>query len=222
MIRTGQVGVVTRFGGVTGRELSEGLHVVLPIGIERVSRYDVRVLKEETQDVAAATQDLQDVRATVVLNYRLDRNQVSEIHKTIGRDFREKLIDPATSETFKAAASRFTASEMITSRAAVKKDAYEALKSRLYRYGVIVEDLSITNFSFSDAFTKAIEDKQVAQQNAERAKFNLEAAKTDAQAQEAQRQTLSPELLQKWAIEKWDGKMPQYTGGGTVFNIPLQ
>ena len=125
-------------------------------------------------------------------------------------------------ETFKGSSSKYTAGEMITNRAEIKKDTYEALKSRLTRYGIVVQDLSITNFTFSSSFTKAIEDKQVAQQNAERAKFNLEAAKTDAQAQEAQRQTLSPELLQKWAIEKWDGKMPQYVGGGAVFNIPLQ
>jgi len=82
--------------------------------------------------------------------------------------------------------------------------------------------LSITNFSFSKEFSGAIEAKQVAAQNAERAKFNLEQARLDAQAQEAQKVSLSNELLQKWAIEKWDGKMPQYVGGGAIFNIPLQ
>lgn len=221
MVGTGKVGVVTRFGRVTGVEHSEGLHMVMPFGIERIRKYDVKVQKEETKDVAAASRDLQDVTATVVLNYRLDRGKVSDIHRNIGPDFREKLIDPAVIETFKGASASFTVEEMITKRPEVKKQAYEALKKRLERFGIAVEDLSLTNFEFSDAFTKAIEDKQVAQQNAERAKFNLDSARTDAQAQEAQRQTLSPELLQKWAIEKWDGKMPQYVGGGAVFNIPL-
>jgi hypothetical protein len=78
------------------------------------------------------------------------------------------------------------------------------------------------NFKFSPAFAKAIEEKQVAQQNAERSQFNLQAAQIDAQAQQAQAVTLSPLYLQKQAIEKWDGKMPQYIGSGSVFNIPLQ
>jgi regulator of protease activity HflC (stomatin/prohibitin superfamily) len=87
----------------------------------------------------------------------------------------------------------------------------------------LVDDVSITNFKFSDSFAKAIEEKQVAQQNAERAKFNLEAAQTDAQAQAAQAQTLSDAYLKKLAIEKWDGKMPTAMGGeGSLFNIPLR
>jgi hypothetical protein len=62
----------------------------------------------------------------------------------------------------------------------------------------------------------------VAQQNAERAKFNLDAAKTDAEAQRVQSETLSDNYLKKQAIDKWDGKLPTYMGGGTVFNIPLE
>ena len=87
--------------------------------------------------------------------------------------------------------------------------------------GIVVEDVSLTDFKFSESFSQAIEDKQVAQQNAERAKFNLEAAKTDAEAQAAQSESLSAEYLQLKAIEKWDGKMPQAVGGnGLLFNIP--
>ena len=89
-------------------------------------------------------------------------------------------------------------------------------------------NVSITNFSFSSEFSKSIEDKQVAQQNAERAKFNLERAIIDAEAQRVQKTSLSAELLRKYeldnqadAIKKWNGAMPTYVGGGSVFNIPL-
>jgi regulator of protease activity HflC (stomatin/prohibitin superfamily) len=85
-----------------------------------------------------------------------------------------------------------------------------------------MQDLSIVDFKFSEEFTKAIEAKQVAAQEAERAQYNLDRAELDAQAQEAQKESLSPLLLQKQAIEKWDGKLPNYLGSGTVFNIPLQ
>lgn len=217
-VDTGKIAVITRFGKVTGRELGEGIHFKLPI--DRATKYDIKVLKEETAAMAAS-KDLQDVRSTIVVNYRLEAGRVSEIHQNIGVLYKEKIIDPAVQEVFKAAAAKYDATQLITDRPAVKADAYEELVNRLGRYGIIVQDLSITNFNFSAEFTSAIEAKQVAAQEAERAQFNLERATLDAQAQEIQKTSLSPELLQKYAIDKWDGKMPQYVGGGSVFNIPL-
>ncbi len=221
-IGTGQVGVVTQYGRVTGRELTEGLSVVAPFGVNDVSIYDVKVQKE-VADTQAATKDLQDVTAEVVLNYHLNRGEVSTIHQTVGELYKDKVITPALSETFKGASAKYNASELITERSTLKKDVYDQLRDRLEKYGIVVDDVSITNFKFSESFAKAIEDKQVAQQNAERAKFNLEAAQTDAQAQAAQAQTLSDNFLRKLAIEKWDGKMPNTVAGdGTVFSIPTR
>lgn len=220
-IGTGQVGVVTNFGRVTGRELGEGIAMKLPLGVESVTVYDVKVQKE-TAATAAATKDLQDVTAEVVLNYHLNRGDVSKIHQSVGVLYKDKLISPALQEVFKSAAAKYNAGELITERASLKNDVYTQLKERLEKYGIIVDDLSITDFKFSDSFGKAIEDKQVAQQNAERAKFNLDAAKTDAEAQRVQSETLSDNYLKKQAIDKWDGKMPTYMGGGAVFNIPLE
>ena len=221
-IDTGKIGVVTQYGRVTGRELSEGLSFVMPLGLNDVSVYDVKVQKE-VADTQAATKDLQDVTAEVVLNYHLNRGEVSKVHQTVGELYKDKVISPALSETFKGASAKYNASELITERAVLKKDVYDQLRDRLGKYGIIVDDVSITNFKFSDSFAKAIEDKQVAQQNAERAKFNLEAAQTDAQAQAAQAQTLSDNYLRKLAIDKWDGKMPSTVAGdGTVFSIPTR
>lgn len=222
-VGTGQIGVVTQYGRVTGRELNEGLSFVLPFGLNSVAIYDIKVQKE-VADTQAATKDLQDVTAEVVLNYHLNRGDVSKIHQEVGVLYKDKLITPALSETFKGASAKYNASELITERASLKKDVYEQLRNRLEKYGITVDDVSITNFKFSSSFASAIEEKQVAQQNAERAKFNLEAAQTDAQAQKAQAETLSDAYLRKIAIEKWDGKMPQYVGGGdtNVMSIPLQ
>lgn len=222
MVGTGKIGVVTQYGRVTGRELTEGLSVVAPFGVNSVSVYDIKVQKE-VADTQAATKDLQDVTAEVVLNYHLNRGQVSKIHQTVGALYKDRVISPALSETFKSASAKYNASELITERAVLKKDVYDQLRDRLEKYGIVVDDVSITNFRFSDSFAKAIEDKQVAQQNAERAKFNLEAAQTDAQAQAAQAQTLSDNYLRKLAIDKWDGKMPSTVAGdGTVFSIPTR
>lgn len=220
-VGTGQLAVVTRYGKVSDRELGEGLHVVVPFGVDKVIRYDIKVQKDETE-ATAASEDLQDVTATLALNYHLEAVRVKEIHQRVGPLFGLKLIDPAVQEVFKATTARYSASELITNRSEVKNEAFIAVKERLGKYGIIVDDLSIVNFRFSAAFAKAIEEKQVAQQNAERSRFNLEAAQIDAQAQQAQALTLSDLYLQKQAIEKWDGKLPQYLGNGTVFNIPLQ
>lgn len=221
-IDTGKIGVVTQFGRVTGRELGEGLSMVLPFGLNNVTVYDIKVQKE-VSNTQAATKDLQDVSAEVVLNYHLNRGEVSKIHQSIGALYNDKVVTPALSETFKGASAKYNASELITERSSLKKDVYDQLKARLEKYGFVIDDVSITNFKFSDSFSKAIEEKQVAQQNAERAKFNLEAAQTDAQAQAAQAQTLSDNYLRKLAIEKWDGKMPTAVGGeGSLFNIPIR
>lgn len=217
-IGTGKIAVMTRFGRVTGQELGEGFHLKNPLDV--ANGYDIKVLKEQTQ-AAAASKDLQDVKSTLVINYRLEAGKVSEIHRTVGILYKEKLIDPAVQEVFKGATAKFDATQLITDRPAVKADAYNELVKRLGRYGIVVQDLSITNFSFSPEFTNAIESKQVAAQEAERAKFNLDKANLDAQSQNAQKTSLSTELLQKYAIDKWDGKMPQYLGGSSVFNIPL-
>ena len=221
IVGTGEVGVVTQYGKVTGRELGEGLSFVLPWGINSVTIYDIKVQKE-TVNSSAASKDLQDVSSELVLNYTLDAGQVGRIHQTIGPDYVWKIINPATNEVFKAATAQYTAAELITERDKVKNKVQEVLEARLSPYAITVQEISITDFQFSDNFSSAIEEKQVAQQNAERAKFNLEAARTDAEAQRVQSETLSSAYLQKLAIEKWNGELPTYLGSGTVFNIPLQ
>lgn len=221
MVGTGEVGVVTQYGKVTGRELDEGVSLVLPWGLNSVTIYDIKVQKE-TVTSTAASKDLQDVSSEIVLNYNLERGSISKIHQTIGSNYISKIVSPAINEVFKAASAEYTASQLITERSKLKTQAQTILSTRLAKHGINVSQLSIVDFRFSETFSKAIEDKQVAQQNAERAKFNLEAARTDAEAQRAQSETLTKEFLQKQAIEKWDGQLPTYMGSGTVFNIPLQ
>ncbi len=230
-IGAGEVGIVTRFGEVN-REAQSGIALKLPWPIEKLYRMDTRIQKEQ-QDTTAATSDLQDVKATLALNYALDKNSALRVFKNIGPEYNDRVITPTVQESFKAASAKYTASELLTRRAEVKNEALTAIKKRLEPYGVKIEDLNIVNFSFSPEFTRAIEAKQVAAQQAEQAKYNAEKANNDAQADinkargqaEAQRliqTSVTPEVLQKLAIEKWDGKLPTYmNGGGAIFNIPV-
>lgn len=239
-VDTGRVGVVTNYGRTTGRELSEGLSFVAPWGADNVTEYDVKTQKDEVASTAA-TKDLQDVNAKLVLNYQLNRGEVSRMHSTVGKDYKDVLILPALQEVFKAASAKFTAQELITSRPEVKKVAFDGLKNRLEKYGITVQDLSIVDQTFSVAFNQSIEATQVAQQEVLRTrqeleKVRVEADKTIASAQAAadaqrlQQQSISPELLEKMriesqneAIKKWNGQLPTYAtgnGSGTFFNIP--
>lgn len=219
VVGTGQVGVVTRFGQPIA-EWDEGIHAKIPFGIERVRKFDVKVQREDAE-AAAATADLQDVSAKLAVNYHLERDKVSQLYKQIGADYKLRVIEPAIQESFKQVAPAYTLSEMIQKRPEVKTKTQEVLRNRLAKYGIIIDDVSLTNFTFSKEVSQAIEDKQVSQQQAERAKYNLERAKIDAEAQNVQKSSLSPELLQKYAIDKWNGIMPTYVGGGSIFNIPL-
>jgi regulator of protease activity HflC (stomatin/prohibitin superfamily) len=219
VIGTGEIAVMTRFGRVTGQELGEGFHIKNPL--DHANKYDVKVQKEEAK-AAAASKDLQDVQATLVVNYALAPGEVSDIHQNVGTLYREKLVDPAIQEVFKASTAGYDATSLITKRSEVKENAVSLLRERLDDFGIRVVDLSITNFAFSAEFTQAIEAKQVAQQNAERARFNLDASKIDAQAQEVQAATLSDLFLRKLFLEKWNGELPRVMGSdesGFLFDL---
>lgn len=232
IIDAGERGVVLRFGAVN-RIVGEGLHFKLPM-MENIVRMSVRVQKS-TAKTEAASRDLQVVHTTMVLNYNVVADQVGEVYKTIGLNYVEKIIDPAVEESFKAAAARYTAEELISKREALKTEVRKFLKERLASSGINVVELSITDFEFSQEFNRAIESKQTAEQLALKAKRDLDririeaqqkvaAAQAEAEALRLQRQVITPELVhlrqieaQMKAIEKWDGKLPSVTGGTVPF-----
>jgi regulator of protease activity HflC (stomatin/prohibitin superfamily) len=231
-VGAGEVGIITRFGDVD-RTAQPGIALKLPWPIERLVKMETRVQKEE-QESAAATADLQDVKATLAVNYALDSETAINVYKTIGPEYKERIIIPAVQESFKAASADYTANQLVTERTAVKNAAYEVIKSRLGKFGIRVVDVNIVNFSFSPEFNSAIEQVQVANQQVAQAKQQLEKARVDAEtkiaqaqadaeAQRLQQQTLTPELLQKYAIDKWNGVLPTtQAGDGTIFSIPTR
>lgn len=231
-VGAGQVGIITRFGEVNRVETS-GVAIKFPWPIERIEKMETRVQKEE-QNAGAATSDLQDVNASLALNYALDNGTALKVYKELGKDYKERVITPAVQESFKASTAQYTASELITKREEVKAKAFEAIRSRLEKYGIRVVDLNIVNFNFSAEFNAAIESVQVANQNVAKARQELETTKVEAEksitnaqaqaeAQRLQQQTLTPELLQKYAIDKWNGVLPTTNAGGSnIFSLPIK
>lgn len=222
-VGAGKVGVVTRLGAVQ-RVVNPGFVLKIPI-IEVVTIMETRTQKEQAE-ASAASKDLQEVRSTVALNYHLRGEKAVEVFQNIGEEYKVRIVDPAIQEAFKATTAKFTAEELITKREAVKDLAFEELKVRLEKDNIVVVNFNIVNFDFSEDFNYAIEQKQVAQQNLERARLEAQTAKTQAegqaQAQKALKETgsLSPEYLEFSALQKWNGILPVYTSGVPFITIP--
>ena len=226
LVAAGNVGVVTRFGAVS-RVVTPGIVLKLPL-VENVHSMETRTQKEQA-DAASASKDLQEVKATIALNYHLRGEKAVEVYQNIGTDYKVRVIDPAVQEAFKATTAKFTAEELIGKRESVKQEALLELKERLGIYNIVVDNFNIVDFDFSTEFNQAIEQKQVAQQNLEKAKLEAQTAKTQAegqaQAQKALKDTgsLSPEYLEFLALQKWNGVLPTVTGNGVPFiNIPTK
>jgi len=230
IVNAGERGVVMRFGKVQDTILDEGIHPITPI-VTSVKRLSVRVQKNGFS-ADAASKDLQKVSTELAINWHIDPSQVNKVYQRVGDEEQivNGIITPAVSEILKAATSKKTAEEIITKRTELKQEIDNNLKTRLAAYGVIVDDVSLVNFNFSPEFSKAIEAKQIAEQEAKQADFvalkatkealaDVNRAKGQAEAQRLQRQTLTPVLLQKQAIEKWDGRFPTVMGGSST--LPL-
>jgi regulator of protease activity HflC (stomatin/prohibitin superfamily) len=218
VINPGEAGVVSILGKATDGALLEGFHLRPPL-ISKVDVYDVTVQKFEVP-AQSATKDLQDLNASFAINFRLDPARIVDVRRTQGtlENIVSKIIAPQTQEAFKTAAALRTAEQSITQRSELKRDFDAALKERLAKYDVIVLDTSVVNIRFSEDFAKAVEEKQVAEQRAQRAVYVAQEAEQQAQADinraqgraEAQRllaETLKAQggdlVLQKETIEAW-------------------
>jgi len=226
-IGAGERGVVfSQFGGVQDTVLGEGLRFKFPF-IQDIIPIDVKIQKSQTA-VAASSKDLQMVSSTIAVNYHVAPAAANKVYQDVGLSYKERIIDPAVQESMKAATAQFTAEELITKRGEVSVQIKEMLSERLLTHSIIVDEFNIVDFSFSAVFNEAIEMKQTAEQSALKAERDLErvkieaeqqitTARAEAEGQRLQRQTISPAILQLRAIEKWDGHLPQVTGGGTPF-----
>jgi prohibitin 2 len=243
-VGAGERGVLLTWGKVEPNVLGEGLHFKMPIA-QSVTNIDVKT-QRFSGGASAASKDLQIVSTDIVLNYHLVADDVNDIYQNVGnlKSVEDKVIDPTIQESVKASTALFNAEELITQRPVVKEKIKEILIDRLTQRGIVVEDISITNFEFSPEFSNAIEQKQVAEQEALKAerilqRITIEAqqareaaagradarlieAKAEAEAINIQGEALraNGEVLQLRQIEKWDGILPRVLLGNDG-NSPL-
>jgi prohibitin 1 len=228
IVNVGERGVIIHLGEVQDRILNEGFHFMMPV-FTSVKKMSVRVKKADV-DTKVGTKDLQILDLSTSINWHIEASRVNRVYQQIGdeRQIRETIIIPAISEVLKASTPRRTAEEILKQRSELKQDIEEAIEPRLEKYGLKIDDVSLTKIGFSPEFTKSIEQKQIAEQDAKKAEYEalkaskqaeaeVNRAKGTAEAQKLLRQSLNRDLLQKQAIEKWDGKFPTVMGGnGTL------
>lgn len=223
IVNAGERGVLLKFGAVQDTVLAEGIHPILPI-VHTVKKLSVRVQSQEIT-AEASSKDLQDVYTDVALNWHIVPEETYLIFQQIGDQnaIIQNIINPAVEEVLKAVMAKYTAEEIITKRGEVKTGVDQALMERLRPYHIAVDDISLVHVHFSTRFSDAVEAKQVAEQEAKRAEFvalkaireaeaRVNLAKGEAEAQQLLQQSLTPELLQRQAIEKWNGNLPLVMG----------
>ena len=227
-VDSGQKAIVKTWGAVSD-VVGDGIHFKIPFA-QSIEKVDVRTKKAHTP-AGAGSKDQQKVATEVSVNYHLIAEKLKDIYTKTGLDVEDRLIDPRIQEVVKAIVAQYAAEQLLSQRDIVRTGIEEALTQTLSPYNIIVEAVQITNFDFSEQYNSAIEQKQVAEQNALKAKndldrINIEAdqkismARAEAEAikiqSEAVRAQGGKEYVQLKAIEKWNGELPTYTGNGPV------
>ncbi len=232
IVPPGEVAIKTRVGAIIG-SYSEGLHFKLPF-LESITKFSIQIQRADIK-TQAFSKDLQTMNSHLVVNHRIQQGTAVSIFRNLGPNYVETIVDPTVQEIFKSIAAKFSAERIIADRNILVEEINQVAKEKLMKQEIIVTDISVVDLDFTEQFLKAVEDKQVADQQAQMAGKLVEKAKRDAEQQIAksrgeaealrmQREQVTPSLIelrkvdaQLKAIEKWNGVLPGYVGAGVPF-----
>lgn len=235
VVDTGYRGIYVRFGEVVGEPLPEGLHFYNPFTAD-IKEYGVREQKWASK-TSIFTRDTQQVQVEFAIVYYPDPRAVTGLFKDVGylNDLEEKIIKPVVLGSIKDSIGEVIADDLVGKREVVTKAALAEVQENLAARKVIVTDLQLTNLDFDDAYELAVEQKVVAIQNAQKAKnvtvqITEEAtqkvltAKAEAESMRIKSQALAQNkgLVEFEAVQKWDGKLPQYMFGNSTPFIDMR
>lgn len=244
-IPTGHTGVVTTFGSVEDYTFDAGVHVKLPW--QKVVMMDNRIQKQ-TVNLSCFSSDIQEVSMVFTVNYQINKANAQVIYSTIGINYYDTVITPCITEATKVVTAKYSAEALVGQRTDLAAEIEAELTKSLEKYNIEIVSTSIEDMDFTDAFTNAVEEKQVAEQNRLRALTEAETAKIEAEAAaeveriraqaeadaqliraeaeaEANRlisESLTEEVLNNKFIDNWNGELPLVNGSsGNLLNIPM-
>ena len=242
-VPTGHTGVVTTFGRVENYTLDAGVHMVKPW--QQVVKMDNRVQKQ-TVKLACFSSDIQEVNMSYTINYQIRKADAMTLYSTVGVSYYNTVVSPNIAEAVKVATARYTAEELVGMRDELANAIELILSDKLEQYNIEVVSTSIEDMDFTDAFTDAVEAKQVAQQNKLKAQTEAEQrvieanaaaevrkvqadaeayellarAEAEAEANRKISESLTRDLIDYAYAQRWDGKLPRIVSGqegGGVF-----
>jgi regulator of protease activity HflC (stomatin/prohibitin superfamily) len=229
VVDPGHRGVRITLGKVSRAPLEEGLHFKVPL-IQRIEQLDVRTLRwaEVTQ---AYTQDVQQADVSFTLTYSLEPGFTVDMYRTVGTDWSNKLIGQVVFEELKREIGQHEAVALIAARDQAARAMENGVRTKLADKHILVSGLQITNIDYTKEFENSVEQKVIAQQKAieeqnrtvqieQQAKQKVISAQAEAESIRIRTNALgaNPRLVEWEAVQKWDGKLPQYQlGGATPF-----
>jgi len=172
--------IFDRFRGVQEEVVGEGTHFLIP-WVQKPIIFDIRS-KPRNVPVITGSKDLQNVNITLRILFRPQVPALPKIYTNIGVDYDERVLPSITNEVLKAVVAQFDASDLITLRETVSTKVSDELTERAKEFGIVLDDISLTHLTFGREFTDAVEAKQVAQQEAERARYIVEKAEQQKKA----------------------------------------
>lgn len=234
IVNPGTRGILVTMGSVSNSVLDEGVHFKFPL-FQKIVKIPVRVQQASFEELPAASASMQDVFSDVNLSYHIKPDKVNVYYKTFGRkpsDVMDYLLSAKLQEIVKATTNKYSTEQLLNNRAEVRDIIYKRVNEVAILHNVVIDEFSMTNFSFGRAYQNAIEEKQVMEQKAETARRAKEvaqqegeakiiAAKAEAESNRLRQLSLTNELIRYEEVmvlkTKWNGVLPQVTGGG----IPL-
>ena len=232
-IRSTERGVLSTFGKMSDEVVGDGLHFKIPF-IQTIKKVNIQQKKFDGKE-NSYTRDVQTSEVEYTINYELVRENVSKLMKNVGDDYHNRIVVPFIRSAMKESFGNFAATEIVENRDAVRRQIEQQLRETLDKNYFMNVQFQLVNIDFDDDFETAIKEKQVAEQNAlkaknvtiqveEQAKQTRIKAEADAEAMRIKANALesNPKLVNYEAVQKWDGKMPQYMLGNSVPFIDLK
>lgn len=233
IVGVGERGVKVTLGKVSPESYTEGVHFVTPF-VSHIHKMDVKTQKSNPA-TTVFTKDIQQARLVYVINYNLQPENVHKMYREVGKDYKSTILMPIVEGTVKNVIGGWNASDLIANRAKATSDILAKLQEQLDDNYINVTDFNITDIDYSDVFEKAIEGKVTAEQEAlkaknktvqveEEAKQKVISAQAEAKSMaiRANALTQNKALVEYEAVQKWDGKLPEYMMGNSVPFINLK
>lgn len=232
IVGVGERGVKVTLGQVSPHSYTEGIHVVTPF-ISKIHNMNVKTQKN-TYKTQVYTKDIQQASITYVANYNLQPQNAHKMYREVGKDYFDVVIMPVLEGTIKNVIGKWIAQDLVANREEATKEILIKLQQQLQEKYINVTDFQITDIHYSEVFEKAIESKVTAEQEAlkaknktvqvqEEARQKLISAEAEAKSMAIRAHALSQNksLVEYEAVQKWDGKLPQYNMGNSIPFINL-